>query len=197
MEIGTLRPSKYQNALENDAYRHSVNPFTSGDSATITHECVHDVSSRLRKISGPQYNCFYILDGFGYKVKEIKTFKLKDVAQKIPPEYRGDIYQLYLVSQQKYWNDEPSYILDEWNAYTCGTAAALRDKDNVRAQDSGFRMLEMAIYAQYLKDMAKQNDITFFVDFLTTRNFAICEKLEMTNAKMIKNYKILKTIVKI
>lgn len=191
-----LRKSNYKNPIVADAESHDPQPTKDNDLVTVTHECVHGASNVLRnKANASEYNAFYILDDLGYKVKEVKSFKLKDLANNIPQKHRKQIYKLYLVDSQQWWQDSPTYIVDEWNAYTCGTIAGIELKDDFRTQDSGFRMLEMAVYCQYLKRMANQDDITEFIDFLTERNLEVCKKIKMTNPKIIKNLETLKEVL--
>jgi len=72
----------------------------------------------------------------------------------IPKELRGNIYQLYVVSQARSWNDRPLYLFDEWVSYQNGSILRVAENLSERA-DSVTSMLEMAAYCAYiaLKDM--------------------------------------------
>ena len=179
-----------------DISSQTKDPWRDPDLVTTAHELTHMINSRIRNSFKGKYNGYYVLKNVGYIVKEPKSFKLKDLAAAIKQEHRGQIYQLYLIQQQQYFQDEPAYIMDEWTAYTNGTMCGIEIKDDFRTQDSGHRMLEMAVYATYLKDMAKQEDISEFVDWQIQRNIRISDSINMTNPKMLKNYQTLKGLLK-
>jgi hypothetical protein len=107
-----------------DLQSHCSNPGTylDPDPVTSCHELTHGVNSDLRqKHSKP---CFYALNNkFLSLPKELDT-TLSSVAEEVPQELRGRIFNLYLVQQQRYWQNEPSYLFDELAAYTNGAECA-------------------------------------------------------------------------
>ena len=49
---------------------------------------------------------------------------MSQVASRVPVRDRGVNFQHYLVTQQRDWNTQPLYLLDEWTAYIHGAIAA-------------------------------------------------------------------------
>lgn len=95
-------------------YRHS-------DMATWVHETTHGLNARIRneyraKNGFPKINAFYCLNGQAVILHE-PPVTIARVASVVPEFLRGRLYQNYLVSQQRYWNNEPLYLCDEWSAY--------------------------------------------------------------------------------
>jgi len=69
-------------------------------------------------------NACYVLKDRAF-VAEEPPVSLSEVAGAVPSSMRGMSYQLYLVSQQQYWQNEPLYVFDEWSAYANGLSTAL------------------------------------------------------------------------
>jgi hypothetical protein len=185
-----IRKYNNKNPIISDVASHTKDVYSDSDHATVSHETCHGINNDLRNRFHGSYNCFYLMGNLGYRVKEVKTINLNDVAKAIPEKYRGGIYQLYLVSQQRWWKNEPSYLLDEQTAYTAGTGAALVEGNDFRADDSGFRMLEMMVYCNYLKKLANQKDISEVVDYQNKTCIRIYKNfLPKKNEKVIQNYK--------
>lgn len=69
-------------------------------------------------------NAAYCLEG-RYLLLPEPSCRLSQIAQAVPQSWRGMSYQLYLVQQQRYWDGQPLYVLDEWTAYLNGLATAL------------------------------------------------------------------------
>lgn len=76
--------------------------------------------------------------------------KLSDVAAAVPISLRGMAYDLYLVKQQKYWNEQPLYILDEWSAYTNGTKTAIDLGGSSKYASELQQAIEFCAYASVL-----------------------------------------------
>lgn len=94
------------------------------DYVTYCHEATHMVNSRVRQVvAGARKNAFYV-GGNRVCVLVEPNCRLSDVAPLVAQQFRNSTYQLYFVDQQKYWNDCPLYILDEWTAYCNGAQAA-------------------------------------------------------------------------
>lgn len=86
---------------------------------TWCHETTHGLNSILR-MRNPGCNVLYCLDGKACVIREPKG-RLSAVSRLIPLKLRGPSFHLYLVQQQRYWECEPTYLLDEWVAYTNGS----------------------------------------------------------------------------
>ena len=65
---------------------------------------------------------FYCLNNKAILIQE-PTTTLSAVAEIVPPSLRGKVYDTYLIDAQHDWQDHPSYILDEFIAYTQGGLA--------------------------------------------------------------------------
>ncbi len=91
-----------------------------GSTPTGWHEDTHVLHAELRNHHGLQYNALYKDDGKAFLLLEPKL-TLNTVAQAIPQPLRGMSYNLYLIQQQRWWNDRSLYILDELGAYLSGS----------------------------------------------------------------------------
>lgn len=126
---------------------------------TNAHETTHYANSEY---STSTHKAFLIDNRYNLLPK-ITKFKLSDVAKTIPPIYRTSRYNLYLIQQQKYFQDNPTYIFDEWIAYINGTRVALEDCQNetfyegkVTKVDRAVPLVEFSIFSLYLGEMVKQ-----------------------------------------
>lgn len=96
------------------------------DSSPMTwaHEATHGLQGRLRERLG---RCaFYPLGGYAVGLIE-PPGTLQQIAQAQPGPLRGSMYRDYLRNPQvtRYWEQNPLYVLDEWTAYTNGSACGL------------------------------------------------------------------------
>lgn len=99
------------------------NPYRDRDRITWVHEGTHGINSQLREtyhMAG-----FYVLENRAVLLREPAT-TLATVAALVPPRLRGSVYDTYLMEAQASWNNQPSYIFDEWVAYTNGLEARCR-----------------------------------------------------------------------
>lgn len=120
--------------------------FRYADLITQAHEASHEIAAQLR--SSLHKPAFYVLHGHYFTVEEPKT-TLKEVAERIPLEKRGPLYGLYLVQAQKWWNDQPTYLIEEWCAYLAG--AEVRKELGIKDRYETVRFAdEMAVYVSYL-----------------------------------------------
>lgn len=142
---------KYTTVL-GDIEAHTSSVFRSGDVVTNVHESVHQINSELRN----KYHCpaFYILQDKAILVDEPKNVRLSDIAKEIRPAERGPNYQLYLIQQQKDWNNQPTYVLDEWSAYRAGSICAA--ETGVRVEDAKNHLVEFTRYAWALVRLAPE-----------------------------------------
>lgn len=118
------------------------NPYRARDRVNWVHEGTQGIAGRLRdRFHRPG---FYVLDNRAVLMHEAGT--LAAVAAAVPPSLRGPGYQLYLVSQQGYFGKQPTYVFDEWVAYTNGSAARLALKISDRTETVA-SMIEFVPYA--------------------------------------------------
>lgn len=127
----------------------SPGTYTDSDLVTTAHESTHGYNSDLRQIYGSGMNCFYVLNGYAAVVAEPRT-TLAAIAARVPPEKRGRNFQLYLVSQRRYGNSEPLYLLDELSAYLNGATVAAELNIPDRFRDSFASSVEFVTYAHVL-----------------------------------------------
>lgn len=139
--------------------------------STNVHETAHGIHATYRnqytKSLGVRHNALYFLNGRVALVKEL-DFLISDVAPNIPPCLRSYRYDLYFNKQLQYWNDRPTYILDEWTAYICGGESAIDDfarkiKIDV-STDEVSGCLDFSIYSVCLYLTAKQRAAGYIKD---------------------------------
>lgn len=140
------------------------------DLITSGHESLHQLHSRLR-IKHKIPNAYYLLKNRAFKIKN-PPISLKTIADNVPADKRGRNYNLYLVEQQKYWNDTPFYVLDEYIAYIGGCCVGLDQKMEKRSIDSWNHVVEFQIYVNVAREQAKkagfseQKDLDEFLDYV-------------------------------
>lgn len=132
------------------------------DKITSAHETTHLIHARL-KIARKK-DTFYLLKNRAFSTTSPKI-TLKQVADSVPEDKRGKVYGLYLVEQQKYWNDRPLYIIDELVAYINGTIVGLEINDIRRAKDSFNKVEEMWVYAAALQKLSQQSNFSCQKEF--------------------------------
>jgi hypothetical protein len=91
-----------------------------GHTPTDLHENTHTLHSELRNKYGNKYNAMYRGDGSAFILLEPQV-TLATIAVAIPQPLRGMSYNLYLVQQQRWWNQQPLYLIDELGAYLSGS----------------------------------------------------------------------------
>lgn len=168
--LTALRSSSHQSKILADIDSQiDNNIYRDADPVTWGHETCHGIASRIRKAEGRGRNGFYVLNG-EYVCLAEPACKLADVAGVVKPAHRGIIFDLYLKQQQRYWNDQPSYVLDEAWAYLNGTLVGCELDQHRRSADSFVRSLEMAGYAMYLLRLAPSVELRHVVGCLAARN---------------------------
>ena len=132
---------------------------STSDPGNWVHELTHQVNSDQRgymsREKRREYNSAYILHGLSACFPE-PGVTLAQVAAHVPVKYRGGAYQLYLVQQQRYWNGQPLYVLDE--AVAAGNAllyqVQVKKPDEHRVQ----LVVQWANYSQSLFDTVDRFD---------------------------------------
>jgi hypothetical protein len=156
--------------IYNDVLSHSLEkPF--GDNHgryTNVHETAHGIHNQLRKIYKPLFkksvNGFYCLNG-QCAIVEDPNIKIRHVQKYIPDVLKSSRYKLYLVEQLQYWDDVPTYILDEWNCYVLGAECAVDDakrKRDLEKTNAVSGALEFSVYATALAMAVKNHDPLFW-----------------------------------
>jgi len=135
-------------------------PYKDADKITYAHECSHGINSNIRnKYSNlGKINAFYCLQNRAIVLKE-PDITLAKVARAVPDSLRGSVYRLYLINQQRYWNHEPLYVLDEFDSYINGSVCRLDLKIENRAE-SVRNMAEFNVYSICLSQLF-QPDLEF------------------------------------
>lgn len=139
-----------------DIERHlpAKHSYRDADKITWAHEGTHGINSQLRsKYSQPG---FYLLSNDAFTLAEPST-TIAAVAKKIPQSLRGRIYKLYCQDQQRYWNTQPTYLIDEWTAYFNGSLTRKAHKITGRAE-TVWHLMEMAVYATCVPYSIKCSD---------------------------------------
>ncbi|MCS6799297.1 MAG: hypothetical protein NZ898_12365, partial [Myxococcota bacterium] len=125
------------------------------DKITYGHETTHGINSHIRNYlndTGRRANGFYVLENRGVLIVE-PPLRKSDANPYVPASLRGDRYDLYMRGSAA-WDDTPTYIFDEWVAYTNGGAVGV---DRVRRglwregwRDGVAGQLEFTVYAMAL-----------------------------------------------
>jgi hypothetical protein len=106
------------------------------------HEGTHGINSELRQQYGKPG--FYVLGDRAVLLNEPQT-TISEVARLIPRSLRGSSYNLYLLQSQRDWNNQPSYIFDEWTAYSNGcverNAIGLKESSDIN------NMMDFIVYS--------------------------------------------------
>jgi len=127
-------------------------PYKDRDLITWAHEGTHGINSNIRN-GYSRYGVAYVLHNTAFVSPE-PDFKLSVVADAVPLHLRGISYNLYLISQQRYWNDQPLYILDELSAYLNGTKVGVEQHVRQRRIEFSFsKTLEFFGYSLILREI--------------------------------------------
>lgn len=131
---------------------------------TWAHETTHGLNSRLRQ-GHSNSNALFVCPDNCCVVPEPRGLTLTSLASAVPASWRGMSYSLYLQQQARYWNDQPTYVLDEWTAYANGTLATNEMKTEAPYTDP-LQMVEFMGYSLVLASKAVDNtQLTGFVGY--------------------------------
>jgi hypothetical protein len=121
---------------------------------TWAHETSHGLASCLRMQHGSGCNVLYVMRGKAIKVAEPKTTLWK-VGKLVPNSLRGPSFQLYFGEQRRYWDDTPTYVLDEWTAYVNGSEVGFE------LQEDGweYELLQAFNFGAYAIAMARSVEL--------------------------------------
>jgi hypothetical protein len=149
--------------------------YSDTDTVTHAHETTHGINSHLRNYfnnTGKKANGFYLTGDMAVIMIEPAISKA-DVAVYVPSSLREFRFSTYITGQTA-WNDTPLYILDEWVAYTNGTAVGVnRVKEG--KWNSGWRdqlgNIEFLVYSMSLGMAVRDKAAAYFNDYGQFRAF--------------------------
>ncbi len=149
--VGNLDPT----VADIESHLPAGHPYRDADKITWVHEGTHGINAQLRN----EFHCpgFYILDNRAVLLKEEPRTTLTQVAKRVPVSLRGDVYNLYLLQSRQWWENEPSYVFDEFVAYTNGADARRLLAIHIR-QETVRYMVEFCVYSTCVPWSAKSND---------------------------------------
>ena len=155
-------------------------PYRNADRIIWVHEGTHDVHAGLRdRFNRPG---FYVLNDRAVLLWE-PTTTLAAVARLVPPSLQGDNYSLYLLQAQGDWDNQPSYVFDEWSAYTNGLEARQR-LGILEHEETGRFALEFISYAICVPWAAQSRDpqTKAFIQWQTVRVLNLCHEAEIRSS---------------
>lgn len=154
------------------------NTYYDSDKITWAHETTHGINSHVRNEIADwrsDQNGFYVCEDRAVVLDE-PDMRKSVVAGYVPSSLRGSRYDLYLEGMGD-WDDTPTYILDEFVAYTNGGAAgvdlAARGLWNAGWRDGVAGQLEFTVYAIALLMATEEHDPTFFRDNTQYKEFIV------------------------
>lgn len=165
-------------SVYNDVLSRQSEPF--GDEAgrhVNVHETAHGIHSDLRneyqRKLGYKCNAFYCLKGKAVILKD-PNITIRDIAKYIPKNLRSYRYNLYFITQLKDWDDVPTYVLDEWNAYILGSECAVEDyqrRIEIPRSDAVSGCLDFSIYAIAMSMAVKELDPEYWQEHPEFKEF--------------------------
>jgi len=144
------------------------------DPGNWVHELCHQVSSDIRCKTKANDNAIYLLNNH-YVIFVEPDVTLKQVAAMVHKTRRTETWKLYLVEQQRYWNREPLYILDEGNAFAMSvlyhTMAGTEDPYRYTKAKEFIYFSEVLLKAvkYYDPDYAQLEDLEAFIKYQNNR----------------------------
>lgn len=150
------------------------------------HEATHGINSRIRHAAGGSVMGIYVLEGRAIVLPHPRI-TLAAVAAQVPAPLRFGPFDLYLLQQQRWWQNEPLYVLDEWTAYANGAEMVIEYAERGRAGDE-FLPLENAAHfccfatallravAAHDPTYAQQSELIAFVAWQIERVHTLVER---------------------
>jgi hypothetical protein len=154
--------------------------YRDNDKVTWAHETTHGINARIRNENRVS-NGYYCLFNRAFSI-DSPRITLRQIADATPAKLRsGKTYKLYLVQQQRYWNDTPLYVLDELTAYTNGALAGIENEMVDRATYSlecAKEMLEFSKIALNLSpsNYAHKTDLAKFISWYSLGPLALATR---------------------
>jgi hypothetical protein len=142
--------------LKNPGYW--ADPTEPDDLITHAHEMNHGVSNRLH--ASTIKHGIYLGNGTGIILPHPQV-TIKHVADRVPKDQRGKVYDLYMVQQRRDWNKSPIYILDETVAYYTGCVAHKQLGYGKHRSETFEFAKELQRYSEVLVDTVRKLDPTY------------------------------------
>lgn len=159
-------------SVYNTVLSYYTKPFGDKDGrSTNVHETIHGINNALSNTK-KDYRAFYCGSGRAIWLKK-PNITMKDIIPYIPNVLREYRYNLYFVTQIKYWNDVALYPVDEWSAYIGGAECSVDDYNQTgqaERSDNVSGALEFSIYCTALAKAVKSKDIEYWNNYPEFRN---------------------------
>jgi hypothetical protein len=158
-------------SIYNDVLSHTKNePHGDKDGRyTNVHETAHSIHNELRfqyrkLFHNRSFNVLYCLNDKAVIIED-PNIRIRHVQRYIPNILRSSRYKIYLVEQLQYWDETPTYLLDEWNCYILGAECAVDDSNKkipLEKTNAVSGALEFSIYCTALAMAVQENDPIFW-----------------------------------
>lgn len=172
------------------------------DKMTWAHESVHEINSirrnQLTQKYHKEYNSAYFLGNWTYISPEIKQITLDYIAKRVPEYLKGMIYKTYLIDQQRYWNNQPLYLLDEFSAYSDSVFVGDQEKmPNDRILSSMRFSIEMWGYLEVLNCYLFAGQKLSCMSFIRKRIDSMCKMGDnkWVDDRCMKNFEAIKQYI--
>ncbi len=149
--------------------------YRDSDWITWAHETTHGINSDVRNnynTTGKKANGFYVLNNMAVILVEPNMTK-SSIAQYVPQSLQGFRFSTYITGQSD-WDDMPTYVFDEWVAYTNGTACGV-DRVQEGMWNDGWRdqsgNLEFVAYGMATGWAVQSKDPSYFANYPQFRAF--------------------------
>ena len=150
--------------------------YWDSDLMTAGHETTHGINSDVRNNhndTGKKANGLYVTGDKAALIVE-PSFRKSQVAEFIPSSLHGSRYDLYITGQTD-WDDTPTYVFDEWDAYTNGAAVCLdlthRGIYKGGWTDCVYGPLEFTVYSIAVAMAAEKYDPAYFASYPQLKAF--------------------------
>ena len=195
IKLKKYREVQDKNNVYADVLSHSKNPVLFRSRSTNVHETCHMISNQIRNERGSngKFNGFYYENGRGLTIKE-PNLTIVDVRDYVPKNLRGMRYNLYFNDQVKYWNDQPLYIMEEWNCYMLGGSCAVKDAEldmKLERTDAVAGCFEFMVYSTALFMSIKDKDPNYDIEQFKEFFFDLFDRSEIVfnKGRKIPSYK--------
>ena len=180
-ELEIIEISQYRNIQENfvysiygDVLSHSKElPFSDKRGRyTNVHETAHSIHNELRNyykrlLKDNKLNVIYLLNSKAAIVSDA-NITIKMIQPYVYKPLRSSRYSLYLEKQTAFWNDSPTYILDEWNCYILGAECAIDDflqNKNLEKTNVLSGALEFSVYTLAMCLAIQDHDPDYWINY--------------------------------
>jgi len=168
-----------------ESHLHAGHPYREADLIGWVHEGTHGINADLRsKFRCP---CFYVLNNRVVRIQHEPATTITRVSRLVPISLRGAVYKSYLIDSRQYWEHQPSYLWDEWVAYTNGAEARRQLAIHERGETVE-HMMEFCVYSACVAWSAKSDDpqIRFFIMWQIERSLSICRASGIRNTYFVR-----------